>query len=319
MAVEGIGSTRFAIVLNSSAGSLLDRTPADAVATVERAFAQQGHRVVCEAVQGADLPRAIRVARDGSAEVLVVGGGDGTIATAAHLLQGSGKVLGVLPLGTMNLLARDLDIPLDLDAAAAALARGRIDHIDCGEVNGHPFLNNSVIGLYPRMVLEREARRGAHGWRKWPAMAWAFGKVLADFPRLHVQLEMEAKDGSYQALDLTTPFLAIANNDYDEGFGPILHRQRLDAGVLALYAARNRRRIQVLRLVAGVVLGRWRNNPDLDLHHVTEAVVHSRRPRLRVANDGEVLTLETPLHYRIRPASLAVLRPAAESVLRTPA
>ncbi|WP_041785179.1 diacylglycerol/lipid kinase family protein [Rhodospirillum centenum] len=300
---------KLCVILNSSAGSLLDMPVTDAIAEVEHGFRDAGHDVVCVASPGTDVPDAIRRALDRpGVDTIVVGGGDGTIVTAAHLLQGTGCTLGVLPLGTMNLLARDLGLPLDLPGAVQALAHGRPERIDMAEVNGHPFLNNSVIGWYPRMVAEREHQRGAHHIRKWPAMALAAVKTLVDNRRLSVEVDL-----GHGPQRIQTPILAVANNVYDGGFGPILRRSTLTAGKLGVYIAHYRSRFGLLALATGFAVGRWQELPGIDTHEVHSVTVHTRRRRrIKVANDGEVLELETPLRYRILPEALTVLRPASE-------
>lgn len=305
---------KFSVVLNSSAGSLLSRPPEEAVEEVERAFAACGHRITCAAAPSHGVQAALERACAGDADVVVVGGGDGTILNAARMLAGTDKALGVLPLGTMNLLARDLDIPLEIGEAARVLANGRIEAIDMAEVNGIPFLNNSAIGLYPRMVREREQVRKHRGWRKWPAMWLAFAKTLIDYPRFDVALDVG--NGPQR---LVTPFLAVANNAYDEGFGPILHRASLTEGKLAIYASRHAKRWRVLKLIAGIMLGRWHRDPELEVYRATEATVYRRRRKVRVANDGELMELESPLHYRILPRALKVLRPTAAGDRAAPA
>lgn len=299
---------KISVVLNRMAGSLLGRPAEEAVAAIETAFQAAGHQIVCAAVSGEALETEIRNAAAGDADVVMVGGGDGTIATAAHILTGTGKALGVLPLGTMNLLARDLGLPLDLPAAIAALADGEIAAIDMAEVNGRPVLNNSVIGLYARMVQEREHQRGIRNISKWPAMGLAFLKTLIDYPRLEVELDLDG--GRRRVL---TPILAVANNAYDRGLGPVPTRSNLSAGILAVYIGRHRSRLHFLRLFGRFVTGAWIDDPDLEVHLVKEVSVHARRRMLRVANDGEVHWTRTPLHYRIVPDGLRVLRPRRDA------
>lgn len=295
---------KLSVVLNSSAGSLQDRPPEEAVREVEEAFRAAGFDVVCTAVPSKGIKAALKESCAGDADVIVVGGGDGTIATAAHILTGTGKVLGVLPLGTMNLLARDLGVPMEIAEAARALAAGRIEAIDMAEVNGVPFLNNSAIGLYPRMVRERENERKRRGMRKWPAMMLAFTRTLMNYPMLEVTVDLG--EGPKR---LVTPFLAIANNQYDEGFGPILRRGSLTDGVLAVYASRHKSRWRVLKLIAQIMRGDWHGDPELEVYRTREATVTPRRSSIRIANDGEILEVATPLHYRILPGALKVLRP----------
>ncbi len=116
--------------------------------------------------------------------MLVAAGGDGTVSTLASIVvehavehavehgASNNVVLGVLPLGTLNHFAKDAGIPTDLDEAVKTLTAGRTATVDVGEVNGRVFLNNSSIGLYPRLVRERDRLRGRGRW-KWTAMALA--------------------------------------------------------------------------------------------------------------------------------------------------
>ena len=92
-------------------------------------------------------------------ELLIVGGGDGTISAAASALVGTETRLGILPLGTLNHFARDLGIPTDLDEAAKLIAAGAERRVDVAEMNGRIFINNSAIGLYPLMVVDRDVQR----------------------------------------------------------------------------------------------------------------------------------------------------------------
>lgn len=114
------------------------------------------------AQSGAEMiATAEQALRDG-APIVVAGGGDGTINAVASVVVGSGTPFGVLPLGTLNHFAKDLNIPLELDAAIANVAQGVPHQVDVGEVNGRIFLNNSSLGLYPDIVRDRES--SSAGW-----------------------------------------------------------------------------------------------------------------------------------------------------------
>jgi len=298
---------RLAIVMNSQAGSLLQREPAEVIAQVTRAFTAAGHHVDCVCVPGADVTAAMEKAACSGADMLVVGGGDGTIKTGAEIALRHGIAFGLLPLGTMNLLARDLGIPLELDAAMAVLAQGPVKPIDVAYLNDSPFLNNAVIGLYARMVHEREKLRRQHGWRKWPAMGLALVKTIASNPRLTVTLSLA--DGTTRRVE--THMVAIANNAYEEGYGPVPHRERLDDGRLSIYIGKHRTRWGLVQLFLRALLSKWKNDPELEVHHVTAATVHSRHRHLRLAIDGELERRRTPLRFRIEPGQLRVWHPTA--------
>jgi len=299
---------RLKVVLNASAGTLMGIGPEEAARRVREGFRRAGQEppeilLVPGREVAATLERACREDLDG----VVVGGGDGTIATAAHHLVGKPIALGILPLGTMNLLAKDLGIPLGLEDAVAALARGQTRAIDACSVNGHVFLNNSVLGLYPRMVEERERQRGAHRLRKWPAMFLAAFRSLWHYPVLRVTVET---DGVRRRL--FTPILAVANNAYDDGYGRLLQRSRLDAGRMGVYVARHRSPVTLVWLMLRLFVGGWQRNPELETLEVAELRVRAFRRRVRVANDGEVVRLKPPLVYRVHAGALTVLVPRPE-------
>jgi diacylglycerol kinase family enzyme len=100
------------------------------------------------------------LARNEDAQVVfVAAGGDGTVNAVASAVAGTERCMGVLPVGTLNHFAHDLGLPLKLEAAVAAITGGRTRGIDVAEVNGAVFVNNSSIGAYPTMVLDRERMR----------------------------------------------------------------------------------------------------------------------------------------------------------------
>ena len=139
--------------------------------------------------------------------VIMAGGGDGTMNTVASHLVGTDKFLGVLPLGTLNHLAKDLGIPLDLEGAVQTVISGRATNVDVAEVDGRIFLNNSSLGLYPTIVREREKKQRL-GSGKWPAFVWAAVSALRRYPFLHVRL---VADG--ERFELRTPFVFVGNNE----------------------------------------------------------------------------------------------------------
>ena len=125
----------------------------------------------------------------------MVGGGDGSIRAVAGVLADSDVPLGVVPLGTLNHFAKDLGIPLKVEDAAATIAAGRTRLVDLAEVNGETFINNSSIGIYPYMVIDRERRRAQHKLTKWMAMVPAFFRMLRHFPRRRLASRPKASPG----------------------------------------------------------------------------------------------------------------------------
>src|SRR3712207_2666906 len=160
------------VILNRAAGTSAKTEAIDA--RVREAFAAAGAEAQIEhPSERQDLSAVIERAARGDGEVVVAGGGDGTVSAVASALAGSGKTLGVLPLGTLNHFAKDLAIPLDLGAAVETIVRGRVAEVDVGEVNGRVFINNSSLGLYPQIVAHRQEQQEQLARGKWAAFAWA--------------------------------------------------------------------------------------------------------------------------------------------------
>ena len=149
---------RYHIVLNPKSGAALAiGLTAEKLAA---SFAASGLEATMDADDSVPFAERIERAKNADAEVIVSAGGDGTATALANALADTGKALAVLPLGTANLLARDLALPLDLEATIAALGTMETRQIDVGEVNGRVFLHKVVVGLIPSIAAGREHIRG---------------------------------------------------------------------------------------------------------------------------------------------------------------
>lgn len=252
---------------------------------------------------GAQVVELARRAASSDADVIVAGGGDGTINSVASAAIESGKTIGVLPFGTMNHFAKDLHIPLDLEGAIQTIVAGHVVRIDIGEVNGRIFVNNSSLGLYPSIVQERQKQQRL-GWGKWPAYVWAGLAVLRRYPFLNVRLSVDGKE-----LESRTPFVFIGNNEYKMETLNIGGRACLDAGKLSLYMSDRVGRLGLVRLALRALFGGLRQEKDFIELCTKEVWIGTKHKHVRVALDGEVLGMEPPLHYRVRPRELRVLAP----------
>jgi diacylglycerol kinase family enzyme len=295
-----------AIILNASSGA---GDKEQARAALAQALQARGHDAfIWLARSGAELLEYARRAVREDCHPVVAGGGDGTINAVASVLVGTDRPLGVLPLGTLNHFAKDLRIPLDLESAIKVCLDEHTAQVDVGEVNGRIFLNNSSLGLYPSIVRQRERQQEREGRGKWPAFFWAALAVLRRYPFMDVRLSTDRKDFRRR-----TPFVFIGNNEYQmEGFG-LGERARLDAGQLSLTVAHRTGRLGLLRFAVRALFGGLRNEKDFDALSTKEVWVETKRSRLRVATDGEVTIMHTPLHYRVRPGALRVLVPSKSS------
>lgn len=290
------------VVLNASSGSAEGRDTEERVREAFRAAGAEARvRSAASGEEVVDL--ANRATSDGAAAV-VAGGGDGTVSSVAAAVAGSGKELGVLPLGTLNHFAKDLGIPQDLAGAARAVVEGDSTLVDVGEVNGRLFLNNSSIGLYPRIVKHREDQQERLGWGKWPALVWATIHALHRHRPLDVILSVDGKE-----IRRSTAFVFVGNNVYDMEGLDIGTRARLDEGQLSVYLSRYARPFDLLVLAFRALFGRLKGAPGFESLRTPELTIETRGPEVRVATDGEISMVKTPLRYRVRPRSLRVVRP----------
>jgi diacylglycerol kinase family enzyme len=183
---------RVDVLLNAGAGAFNLTLAANVKSTLKASFTLHGIAAQIRFVDGEGLrkavERAVARARRSDIDAVVIGGGDGSMRTAASVLAGSSVRLGVLPLGTLNHFAKDLGIPLPLEDAVAVIATGRTRKVDLAEVNGETFINNSSIGIYPYMVIDRERRMAHHKLAKWMAMVPAFFRMLRHFPRRRLRI-----------------------------------------------------------------------------------------------------------------------------------
>ncbi len=237
-------------------------------------------------------------------DVVAAAGGDGTVSGVAGALAGSGCILGVLPMGTLNHFAKDLGIPDDLAGAVAVIAGGRTRDVDVGEVNGRVFINNSSLGLYPAMVRMRESlqRSGEH---KWLAFIRASLSILVRFR--HLTLDLQPATGP--AIRSKTPMLFVGNNSYATGAAGVGRREALDRGRLWLAMSTADTRLNLLAGALEILQGR-EETTNVIAAEIRTLVVSSSHRSLAVAADGEVFRLSVPLAYRILPKALRVIVPA---------
>lgn len=298
-----IGAVKITVIINAGAGADGKEDVRDQLVELFQAGGVEAQ--VSLAHTGDEVTELARKAAQSDADAIVAGGGDGTISSVASELMGTNKVLGVLPFGTLNHFAKDLQMPLELEGAVQTIIAGHTIDVDVGEVNDRIFLNNSSLGLYPSIVREREKKqRLGHG--KWPAFVWAALAVMRRYPFLEIRLSVEGEQ-----LTLKTPFVFIGNNEYEMESLKVGGRARLDAGKLSLYLTHRTGRLGLIVLALRALLGRLRQERDFVVLITEEIWLATKHRRVRVAFDGEVMIMEPPLHYRIHARALRVLVPEA--------
>lgn len=304
--------TRAALVLNERAGTLQGRPDLPDLIEDELRAAGFDLTVIREnavAHGAANIPGRIEAAIATGAPVVIVGGGDGTIRGVGAQLAGTGRTLGILPLGTLNLLARDLRIPLEPLEAARAIGRATTQSMDVGSVNGEAFLCQSVVGVPNAVSRVRERHRREKTWRSF--LRVIFGIFRALHRRRPYRLTVTAP-GWRRPWRLWTRALSVVNNAYDEAPGAMFRRPVLDGGVLTLHVSRSFSMIWSLKMLLRMALGAWKRDSDVAILGEPAFTIRSRRHSLRVMNDGEACVLTTPLRYEVRPRALQVLVPRPE-------
>lgn len=305
----GVATMRIHALLNKESGTLRTVDLADLAGNIERSFVEQGHAIEIMPVKASDFDRSLeQSAESGEADTILIAGGDGSVSAAAAACHHNDKILGVLPAGTMNLFARSLGIPLDLDEAIGALARGTVGTSDIALVNGRPFVHQFSVGLHPNMAEER--RRHSYRSRLTKMLA-SLNALLAQFRRPPAfQLTMELPDRRSSHL---LSALSVSNNPFGPGHMP--YADRLDSGQLGIYTAGVLSRGAYLRLTADLFAGTWPSNEDLVEERSDRVTLEFSALRRRTSSaliDGELTKLERHVEIRCVSGGLRTLLPARE-------
>ena len=241
-------------------------------------------------------------------ERVIIGGGDGTVNAAAHCLSGTSIQLGVIPLGTFNLFARSLSIPVGLEAGLQALASAQPLAMDIGWINQQMFLNKATIGLHPESIQQRKQLQAnlkmRHRLAKRLMAKWAVLKTL--FGSRDLQVTITTSDLEKQ---IETPFVVIANNRFETCLQNLFYREQLDTGHLFVLYADKIKRWELLVTGLRILFGRgFRQTPEVHSIDTQEVSICAKR-QIAVAIDGELHHLQSPLHCKILPQALWVLKP----------
>ncbi len=271
--------------------------------TLSQSMERHGYKFTIDADDESSFEERINRALASEHDVVVAAGGDGTASGIASALVGSEKTLAVMPLGTVNSLAKDLSVPLDIEAWVASLATMEKRRVDVGEVNGRIFLHMVVIGLIPSLAAGRELMRGQVGVSAKIGLLRYFLRRLTRTRRLAVQIDPEGQAARIERVQS----IAVSCNPYEEAAGSILKRETLDAGELTLYTLKHLGTWDIVRLGTGMLLGRWKQDEALSIQSVPAVTIRSHKSRLQVMIDGEIESMAVPLVFRIRPSALQVL------------
>ena len=244
-------------------------------------------------------------------ERLLIGGGDGTIRETAKYLATHKKAFGVLPFGTMNLLAIDLGFT-SLQQALDAYAKGTCEEtMDAGFVNGEIFLCCASIGTMPQASVYREANRMTNKLLLLPQMFFFVADNMGKHRRERIVVEADGKMTRYR-----TPAVVVSANrfaDSEKLTESNFKRVSLSGGELAAYIFSTKSPTAHIRLLWRLIFGHWLKDPDLIERTGPRFKIWSQHHKPLVSIDGEVMKLKSPLDFTLKADFVHLLMPAGEA------
>lgn len=240
--------------------------------------------------------------------VVVAAGGDGTLNAVAQAVLGSGCAFGVLPQGTFNYFGRAHGIPQEIAAAMRVLLHAPASPVQVGLVNQRVFLVNASVGLYPRLLEEREGWKNRFGRSRWVAFGAGMATLLRGYRSLRLQIEVQG-----QLRHVRTPTLFVGNNALQLQQLGFPEAQDVKQGALAAVLLRPVGRVAMLGLMLRGAFGQLGQADQVLSFACTRLKAHLGWPptarTIKVATDGEVLRLPLPLQFRVAPEPLWLIRP----------
>lgn len=296
---------RINAVLNREGGTL-KTTDLDAyMVHLREQFEQAGHDLSCSVVPASNIVEALNhAANSAECDVILAGGGDGTISAAAGIAWRAGKAIGVLPAGTMNLFARSLAVPLNIHDAAGALALGQVTQCDIATANGKPFVHQYSVGLQPRIVERRDALGHNSRIEKMIVGVRAAFGIFVRPPAFRVRLTLDG-----HRVEEKANLVTVSNNPFGEGHIP--YADSLDKGVLGVYRAGLLSSGAAVKLATDLLIGSWSTNPDFRAAVAREVLIEFPRKKKNASAviDGELVVLDSVVEIKIHRGELKVLVP----------
>ncbi len=297
---------RVKVIVNRRAGTVLEAGEQQFEGLLRKAFAAQDCDATVVMADPADVARHFETAAgDQQVDIAVIAGGDGSVNAILRALRASGKTAGILPLGTVNVIGRDLGMGQDVAQAVEALAKGSPITVDLASINGVPFHSNAGIGWFVTMAAERDAARRRVPFSRQMAFFLALLRTILTSRAIDVDYETATGKGAARA-----DGVLVTNNRFvgGAGAGAPWGRPRLDEGVFELHVVRAPTLAARLRTLMAVARGTWRELPNIQTFTASYAVLRRRgRRKGRIAMDGELVRLNYPFEFRIEPKAISVI------------
>lgn len=263
---------------------------------------QQGFELVEES--GEDPQRFPDLIRQYHQKInlVIIGGGDGSVNAAVPGLLDTNLPLGILPLGTANNLARTLKIPPSVSEACHIIAEGQVQRIDLGWVNGHYFLNIASLGL----SAEINQRVTKHLKRRWGVLAYiATGlQVIWQVRPFGVEIQW-----NNQSIQVKTLQITVANGRYYGSGLVIADDATIDDERLDLHSLEIQHWWEILPLIPSAMRGKSVIGRGVRTIEAKEFKLYTKSP-YPINTDGE-RTTQTPAQFRVLPHRLSVFIPSS--------
>ena len=245
-----------------------------------------------------DIPQLI-IDHQHDVDLVIIGGGDGTLNAAIAGMISTQLPLGILPLGTANDLARTLDIPQTLPQACEVIAKGKHQLIDLGKVNDQYFFNVASLGL--SVDITNQLTKSAK--RRWGVLAYAITavKVLLKSRPFSAKIHHQG-----EIIKVKTVQIAIGNGRHYGGGMTIVHDAAIHDQRLDLYSLEIRHWWEMIKLLPSFRSGRYPKK-KVRLLEGTEFFIETKKPR-SINTDGEITT-KTPAEFEVIPQALKVIVP----------
>lgn len=273
-------------------------------------FTEQGFEIQAfELGEKKDFPTLMQsiIQRHQSSEsigVIVAAGGDGTLNAVAKALLGINIPLGILPLGTFNYVARVLNIPIDIMQAAEVIATGQIRSIHVAKINDQIYLNNASLGLYPLFIQRRELYNAKFG--RFPLHAYTSGLDVLIRDRKELKLEVEVDGKIYP---VKTPLIFFGNNQLQLAEMKLRIAKCAEQGQVAGVVVAKSDKLTLFRMLLQLIRGELEQAPDVYSFAADDVKVFSRREKLTVALDGEIVEMRPPLHITVQKNAVNIMVP----------
>jgi diacylglycerol kinase family enzyme len=288
------------VIFNRAAGSAQSASAEDLSDRIAAKMAALGWRFKLCPVDGTGLEAALAEVPEDT-NLIVIGGGDGSVAAAAKVAMDRDVPLAILPLGTMNVFARDLGIPLDVDKALDALDSKNVRNVDAGYVDDMVFLNSVVLGAFARLARQRERLRNATGLRHaYLHLRKAFREIQG-----YGRYTFAIADGERKR-NVRAGTIQITNNPLTPSMKPMPERSTLTKGVLGVYVDHSRTKTGFAKATVQTLLGGMPADPTITSFTSESIVITPKRSSMEASVDGEVRTLKGPIRFRVAKGALKI-------------